>query len=51
MISPYSSTKYKGFFYPKVALSVLPLFCMLSLNPFANVANAMDKGLHIKGSH
>lgn len=51
MISPFSSTKHKGFLYPKIALPILPLLCVLFFNPPTYAVDPIDKGISIKGSH
>ena len=51
MISPYSSTKHKGFLNPKTALPVLALLCGLFFNTPSYAADRIDKSLGIKGSY
>ena len=51
MISPFSSTKRICILYPKIALSILPLLCVLFFNTSAYATGQIDKSLTIKGSH
>jgi len=47
MISPLSSANLKCFFYPKIAVSALPLLFMLTFNPLTYAADHIDKNLSI----
>ena len=50
MISPFSAAKQKGILKFKIALSVLSLLHVLSLNPPTYAADHIDKSISIKGS-